>query len=433
MVRNLTIILLLSLIGCGNSKPECSGQNIDSLIVAMTADMPYDFIDLAGDTLMLNGSHFPRELFDEIPVSDFGRVSVVHYGDSHINAGHLGRTVRMGLQGRFGNAGLGLVTPYRLAGGYEPPYYSITSDSRWLTSKVTDRAPGFDVGVSGYSLRMPSAASRGGFTISVKDEDAVAGLTPQRLSYSFDRMTVIHDSLAPMITVVPFDRMASFADGVYGGEDVWSPYVTHLDLMGRTSQVDLLSYNAGRYGGDGGFSGVLLENGHRGVLYSAIGVGGACSMHWTRADNALRQSSALQADVIIVSLGSNEAAGYNFIDAVFEQQVDNLICGLRKYNPDAMFILTTPIQVYGRKSRRGAMIPNANYSRVRDVLLRYGQEHNIAIFDMYSVAGCGGEVPGAQIWQQCGMLRSDKLHFTEHGYQLQGLLLLNAILKEFDK
>jgi hypothetical protein len=57
------------------------------------------------------------------------RVSVVHIGDSHIQADWFTGYVRRALQRRFGRAGRGLVFPYRAAGTHGP-------------AEVTDRGRG---------------------------------------------------------------------------------------------------------------------------------------------------------------------------------------------------------------------------------------------------------------------------------------------------
>lgn len=443
MLRNLGIIFILSLLACGNSRVGSRGQNVDSLLRAMQDELPCNIVDLQADTLICNGVAFPAALFLEAAAGE--RVaSVVHYGDSHINAGYLGRVLRVGLQSRFGNSGFGFVTPYGLAGGYEPFDYKVgtfsssasassVSSGEVMCNGLVDRSPLFAVGASGYSLRMKGGVDRVDFRVSVNAKSAVVpGLSPMALDYGFDRVRVIHDSLGPMVTVMPAERLLDYPDGVDGGEQPWAPYVTNLDLRDRGTAVDLVAYAAGRYGSDGGVAGFSLENGRPGVLYHPLGVSSACFLHWARAEGALAQGAALQGDVIIVSLGSNEAAGYNFNDQVFYDQMHRMVSSLRRYNSQAVFVLTTPVQVYGRARRGASMLPNANYARVRDVILRYGAENGVIVFDMYGVAGGDGG-RSAERWQECGLLRRDKLHFTEQGYTLQGLMLLNAIIKEIDK
>ena len=58
-------------------------------------------------------------------------VSMVHIGDSHVQAGFLTEAVRLPLQRRFGDAGRGLVVPLKLARTNEPHDYSVVADGAW--------------------------------------------------------------------------------------------------------------------------------------------------------------------------------------------------------------------------------------------------------------------------------------------------------------
>ena len=62
-------------------------------------------------------------------------VSILHLGDSHIQAGFFSGAVRDSLQAVFGDAGRGLVAPLKLLGTNEPPDYTITSPNSWYGAK----------------------------------------------------------------------------------------------------------------------------------------------------------------------------------------------------------------------------------------------------------------------------------------------------------
>ncbi len=64
------------------------------------------------------------------------RVSILQIGDSHIQPGYFSGTARSALQHYFGNAGRGLVFPWRLARTNQPDDIRITSTSLWQRSNA---------------------------------------------------------------------------------------------------------------------------------------------------------------------------------------------------------------------------------------------------------------------------------------------------------
>ena len=59
------------------------------------------------------------------------KISIVHIGDSHILGNYLTREVRERLQRAFGDAGRGLVFPYKLAGSNGPRDFLVETNARW--------------------------------------------------------------------------------------------------------------------------------------------------------------------------------------------------------------------------------------------------------------------------------------------------------------
>ena len=51
-------------------------------------------------------------------------ISIIHLGDSHIQAGHFTMPIRQSFTQRWGNGGLGWVGPFRLL-GTNPPIHTV--------------------------------------------------------------------------------------------------------------------------------------------------------------------------------------------------------------------------------------------------------------------------------------------------------------------
>ena len=100
-----------------------------------------------------------------------GVVSVVHIGDSHIQADFLSGLVRNHLQQFFGNAGRGLVFPYQLAQSNAPPDISSSSNTVWQFNRVAHPEIPIIPGISGYSIKTNALGASIEFALKSPDSD----------------------------------------------------------------------------------------------------------------------------------------------------------------------------------------------------------------------------------------------------------------------
>ncbi|MDG1720308.1 MAG: hypothetical protein P8I31_03540, partial [Bacteroidia bacterium] len=85
-------------------------------------------------------------------------VSVVHIGDSHIQANYLTVKVRTLFQNNFGNAGRGVVFPYKIAGSYGPNDVQFSYDGDWEYCSIKKDFESNQIGLVGYSVSpLPNA------------------------------------------------------------------------------------------------------------------------------------------------------------------------------------------------------------------------------------------------------------------------------------
>lgn len=402
--------LLVAGVGCssrGVAHAE-EGDTRDSVWLASLG-----FVHLAGDTLVdptgsMRGvlealARLGKQTSDgELPEV----VSVVHYGDSHVQAGFLTGPVMRRMAVHYGSAGRGMVIPFKLSGSNEPRDYAISASTKALEKQLLlDRSAAGKIGVGGVAVELP-VGTRYRIQIFPTDED-------MGVDYRFARVVAFHDSLAPMIEAVqPVDE---------SGDDIFRPYTTLINLYELTDTLELTTRREGVFA-RGPIYGFSLENNASGVLYHALGVNGACYLHWGRAVAAIAQGEALAPNLIVVSLGSNEAAGSNFVDEVFRREVDSFVSKLRATHPGVPILLTTPPEAM-RRGRNGR-VPNNNFERVRDVLAAYAQSEGLALFDLYGATGGAGS---SLMWQSADLLAKDGIHYTVEGYRAQGALLFRAI------
>ncbi|HCZ35992.1 MAG TPA: hypothetical protein DHV26_08710, partial [Cytophagales bacterium] len=161
------------------------------------------------------------------------------------------------------------------------------------------------------------------------------------------------------------------------------------------------------------------------VLYHSTGGNGAKVKHYIEATAFAEQTKELAPDLIIVSLGTNEAIEYPYVDPRFTDQLDTFINQLKQHNPNAKIMLTIPMDFYKKKTRR-----NPGVEVMRSKLIEYADANGLAFWDLYSVAG-GKHI--ADAWKNSGLMQSDGVHFTKSGYELQGALLYQALIKGYNE
>ncbi len=173
--------------------------------------------------------------------------------------------------------------------------------------------------------------------------------------------------------------------------------------------------------------GMLLENDSAGVLYNMIGVNGAEYRHYNMSNYFLQQFSYLNADMIIISMGTNEAYNAGFDKELFARNIDTLITNIKNANPNAAILLTTPGDSF-RRSRKGR-VKNSDVKIARETMISYCLTHNLAWWDLYEIMGGYGSMAK---WYTAKLAAKDRVHFTGKGYMIQGDLMYCAFMEGFE-
>lgn len=355
------------------------------------------------------------ELFYQLkvnPDSIKSPVSVVHIGDSHIQAGFLTGAIMRNLQNEFGNAGRGLVVPLRLAKTNAPRDYMISSNSAWEGGRLIQRKNTLPVGIGGIALAPQN--DQVDFTLKLREKE--------QDNYAFNRITVFSDEEAPTLSANKqllslFDPLKEY------------PFAYRLQLGEMTDSIRLKANGA--IPGKSTYYGFSLENGKPGVLYHSIGINGAHYLDYQN-EGLIRQTQALKPDLIVLSLGTNEAFGRNFSNAEFKKQISDMVKLVKEANPNSALLLTIPAECYIKKRVNNKIVYSANtkVSRVRSVLIDYARENGVAYWDLFEITGGAGS---SKNWFNNKLMARDRIHFTEEGYQLQGELLYNAFITEYNE
>lgn len=362
---------------------------------------------------------FIRAVFNRIPVypvldsfyeklwqvkqSNSRQVSVVLIGDSHTQPGYQAASLRQALQSYFGNSGRGLIFPYQLAQSNSPDdIRSNSTGGAWGFNRLAHPEIDLPYGLSGFGISSNQDAA----AVQVQLQGTVAGSRLQLFTDSLpqnqwsyiaggDTIQLIRDSLSPWKTA-PHEVSSGAGSFTLGSS-------------GSSARKSLY--------------GVLLSSADPGVVVHNIGVNGARYDHFNNAPLFWQQLPALQADLYIVSLGTNEAQARIFSEAAFRQQVSLFLQKLKAVSPQAAVIIcTSPDSYRGRYSNK--VLQQLNQS-----LARYCTEQHLPLWDLYRITGGYGS---AASWLRRRMMNRDRIHYTAEGYRIMGNLLLSALARGYN-
>lgn len=386
----LSLLLCLSCCAC-NSQPG----------VARSVSYPANRI--LGDSIALQ--HFFRAL-QGLEADSAKTVSIVHIGDSHLQADYFSGMLRVLLQERFGNAGRGLIFPYRIAHTNEPVNYSSSALSEWKGVRNVINPNQEDIGVSGIAAFSKTATAD--FSILLKDQGT--------LNYAFNSVGLFSTSCYPENT-----RLTSHGRLV-PAEPKEAPFLLSFRLP-DTSHAFSFRFSGMK---PADIHGVLLKNDQKGILYHTIGVNGATFKDYNNSSLFLEQLKSLKPDLIIVSLGTNESYAGRFDVKKMEQEADRLISNLRLVCGSCSVLLTTPAD--NCRLKKGKAFHNERPAIIGAFLKSYAADHHLAVWDLYEVMGGRQSMPQ---WKRQGLAAKDYVHFTRKGYERQGSLLFEALMKRY--
>ena len=346
----------------------------------------------------------------QLKSSGSGVVSVLHIGDSHIQGDYFTGRIRGHLQRDFGNAGRGLVVPGRIAGTNEPADLHTTASGTWESKRVIYPDQPLRIGIGGITISTTDPSA----TLDMELKDPVQ---PQRSATFFFRkddrsfMASVTDSLSrPVAFIGPYTEEHPDASTVRFASPTRQFGIRVLKTLPGQERLTLY--------------GISLSSGKPGVLYHAAGVNGAKYKHFAAAEELAPQSVQLKPDLIILSMGSNEALDHPYRDPAFEQHIRNLLTSLSRFHPGVPVLLTTPPGSFLNNKKK-----SPGLRMISERITTFAREQGLASYDLYA-AGGGEQFAGR--WSKKGLLQTDGTHFTKAGYELQGDMFYLALINAYN-
>jgi hypothetical protein len=171
--------------------------------------------------------------------------------------------------------------------------------------------------------------------------------------------------------------------------------------------------------------GFILDKNEPGILYSPIGINGAATYSFLKCENFEKELSLLNPDLLILSLGTNDAYGKGYNDSIYYNNIDSLVSIARNINPNCEIILTVPNDDYYKRR-----YPNKNTVRQERTIKKIAKDKSLMVWDVFRFMGGLGS---SQLWYKNGLMKYDRIHFTKQGYELKGDLFFAAFMKRFNE
>jgi LysM repeat protein/lysophospholipase L1-like esterase len=435
------------------------GQQIDDLqINPLLIDRSFQELK---NPLVLND--FFQKL-QELESGNRSQVTVIQIGDSHVQGPYFPQYIRQGLQNKFGNAGRGFVFPYRVAVTNGAVDVKFKASGDWKAVRNVKSNGGDDIGLSGINLETTDSD----FLMEINLSETLEDLTeikivsphPLRFKLSLaDKSDLLQQvNTNKTYKVAPGDYLGKIAAQFHtsvqkiqqangmnnvnlrAGQTLQIPTGSAQNqIISNPSFTDFTSVDGIVYQIPAGvhqlylrpaqkeskylLDGLLLSTGKKGVSFHGIGVNGTKFSDYNIFPRFFDQMAALNPDLIIISLGTNESFYDTYTEEKLKSDMDVFNREMIKRGMTGSVLLTSPPP--SMKNRKQINYTATAYAYEMGV---FANLNSWAFYDLHSVSKTSNAMP---YWYDANLTSSDKIHFLEKGYQLQALLLVESIFNSY--
>lgn len=373
------------------------------------------FIDTTANRLLFPGDRTAWDAYhqklDRLLMDGTGQVHIAHFGGSHIQADMWSMELRSRLQNVVPGVkgGRGFIFPYTMARTNNPYWHLPEWSGKWTSTKNVTRADTASLGISGYAVSTTDTTT----TLKVSFRGEVYS------GYQFNRVKVFHrmDS-SYTVSAHSTDPLVNIAREVVQQQGYtefeFDRYVDTLHLRFQRTGPDQVRFT---------LYGIALESDDPGFFYHACGVNGASTTSWLRCQRFTQELAVLAPDLVVFSIGINDAHDPDFSADRYERNYAELIARVQQASPGAAILLTSNTDSYVKRR-----YPNKNGAAVRDVMMRLAGRHGCAVWDTFGVMGGQHAILK---WEDAGLAKKDRIHLTRQGYVALGDLLFSAMMNAY--
>jgi LysM repeat protein len=336
--------------------------------------------------------------------------SVVHFGDSHIQAEGPTSVVRKNLQALHGDAGRGMMFAYSAANSYSSILYGTSHTGNWTYAKSFQSAPKLPLGVSGMTVRTDE-----------KNATLIFTLKQPNPSYQKLRIFIKKDTTSFDFKVITADDQISIQLKDYQTSAL--PYI-EIPITGNQSKIAIQLVQNSPNQNFFEFYGMSLETSqNKGLIYHSVGVGASQYGSLLLEELLDEQLPSLNPNLILLDFGTNNYLYDNQVKPELGPQIEKIINNLRSIAPKATILLTSTQDLYYKSKHVTSGII------FRNLIDSLAKKNHCLFWDWYAVSG--GKKSLVK-WRDAGYAQTDLVHLTTKGYELKGQLLFEAIKNSLD-
>lgn len=339
---------------------------------------------------------------------------LLQLGDSHTAGDYFSGHLRDLLQARFGNAGIGWITPGFIS-NQRSDLVSFHNKGIWQladSKRITHRGP--------FPLGGLYNAANGNAIVEITLKNP-GDLGPWQISLWQQALNT------PWSLALRNGKFYKLRPEEFLDNSPWQLSTIKLESLEDPS-LFLLAPPGGKLGG------IILDRLSPGVTLDALGINGATAAtinRWSQS-SLVQQLKWRDPGLIILAYGTNEAFDNDWNQENYEAELRQAIQNLRRLAPQAALLLigapgagkSKPPYVKGICSQ--ALPPNL--INVQKSQLRIAQQEKTLYWDW---AGVMGGNCGVTTWlaRKPALMRPDRIHFTAEGYALSAEVLYKSLMQ----
>jgi lysophospholipase L1-like esterase len=332
-----------------------------------------------------------------------GRISILHYGDSHTAADEWTGNLRDLFQAKFGNGGAGFSHAGRPWNSYRRMDVRGFGSQNWYSDGLYSREGDGRYGLAGVSI----TTTRPGESVSLKAEGPV--LQINYLQQPGGGSLELSDEDVPVDTI---STDGDLAPGYYRREVKPGPHSYTLRTRDR-APVRLFGWVTGNPDG---------------LTYETLGINGAQASMILNWDSAITASNIADRNpaLIVLAYGTNEAGNPNLTMESYRDLLIEVIARFRKAAPAASILLVGPPDRFIRS--KGKWIPYDAVDRIVTAEREAASTTGCAFLDLRAKLGGKGTM---HQWVVAGLSQFDHVHFTAGGYRLIAEIMFRDFMDQY--
>jgi lysophospholipase L1-like esterase len=379
----------------------------------------YRFIDYKANTFSYPGDSLDfltfLKKFDHLIGTGKGRINIVHFGGSHVQADMWTGRIRQHFNQFTGQkySDRGMIFPYASVKTNGSSQYSVQFNKPWSGLRNVKLHGPEMMGLMGWKA---TAHDSGQYLRFVLNGDA-------KTTFVFDHLRVFHDTGVQMIPfTIQVDSLQLQSD--------YNPQCgcTEFAFSSFHHSFELMLHKTESHQTEFVLHGIQTQLQAPGITYHSVGVNGASVPSFLHCQLLPQQLRVIKPDLLVFSIGINDAFSPDFTAEKWIRNYSELIRKLHEQHIYPAIVFMSNTDSY--KTERRRQYKNLTGNDVQSAVYQLAKKHNAVVWDLYQVMGGLGSISE---WKSNGLAQRDLVHLTRQGYELAGDLFFTAFLEAYTR